>query len=701
MRMMVSVLLLWIVVPSGATLASSLLDQQPGAEQQKQEKIDEFNRNRTRINELRQRLDSDEPMTTAEARNATTEVEALLNRQSQLRLELKELGVASIPETAAPVMTTGGGAAVTSTQPPFAVPAYDVRMLREAAADVEKARQQLQDAAREPDPITRQAATNEATVNLIFTEMKLAHLAAGPTGGGVTEEEARTTEPISKNNAELSEINDELKKIGAEIEKTEGLLSKAQAAAGQAATTGAGAGLHGQLVNRYEHDLKPLVERRAALEQRRVALHQENDKILIGIAKARLVTGTEKINQRLDTENKPGRFTLHQAATNNEQSQAESRFLNWLYTAPGHSFGRPGPAGSRAGSFIEGVDTVPLNSTERNRLGAQAPAVPSAAPATGFALTDRPAASARTVAAPINVLSNPAAFNFAAVRSGGNVITVTQRMIVEPDESILDEIDGVLVIAGNARESVMPASIARSAWSRLARLAPAWGASWAGARHDRTPPASREIWLPPLERGQGGSVVSGIARIAFKSLGTSTGEAFEMTVVNDGPRPIRLDPSALVLEPLRNDVQRRIQQELSKAAGKAATVKMNGYCLEFLKTPPVAGTTYRIAEQAAQQQFAPARKILNATRALQKAGVLKPDSNPVSYFHAIRQWAIWTRERNFDMQSFGAAFLEHTRKTVAGAGRPWTAEADKAIRAAVPGRWSAIAQILQEAERLR
>jgi len=721
MRTIVSGLLLCaIALSSGAALAEQpdgdgfaprpdasaepgsarLLEQTPAAEQQKQEKIDEFNRNRTRIDELTTRLDGDDPMSREEIRNAQIERDGLISRQSQLRTELRALGVEN-PTAPPNAVTAGGGGAATPTEPAFAVPSFNTPLLLDAAADVEKAQKALQDAAGEENAIKRQAATNEATINLVVAEMKLAHLAAGPIGGGVTQDESRATEPISKNNDEISQINGELKKLEGDISNFEKQKSEAQAMAGKAAETGAAPGMYGQLANRYDELLGPLVERRGKLEQRRMTLHQENDRILIGLANGRLANGIQTINQRLETEGKPGRFTLHGAATGNEQRQAESQFLNWLYTAPGTSFGRPGPAGTRSESLFQGVTPVPLDSTERNRLGAQAPSFPSTAPSTGFAMSNSSVAgnSIGSIAAPVNILSNPNGFNFTAVRGGGIAITITQLMMAEPDESILDEIDGVLVIAGNDRQPAMPPSIARSPWARLARLTAPWMARSGSVRNGWGPPPSREIWLAPLERGQGGSGASGLARIVFKSLGTSTGEAFEMTVVNDGPKPIKLDPAALVLEPLKNDVQKRIQQELSRVVGKATTLKMNGYCLEFLKAPPTPGAMYRIADQALQQEFAPARKILNATRVLQKAGVLKPDSNPLSYFHSIRQWALWTKEQKFDLKSFGQAFVEHTKKNVRAAGRQWTREAEKAVMGVVPGRWSAIAQILQEAER--
>ena len=124
---------------------------------------------------------------------------------------------------------------------------------------------------------------------------------------------------------------------------------------------------------------------------------------------------------------------------------------------------------------------------------------------------------------------------------------------------------------------------------------------------------------------------------------------------------------------------------------------LNAYCLEFMRQPPTMGTLFRIASPELQRRFAPMRKILQAARKLQEAGLLTPDSNPADYFHSIKQWALWTREQGFDVERFGKAFIEHTKKNFAAAGRQWTRQIEDAVLGIVPGRWGDILKVLEAA----
>ena len=124
---------------------------------------------------------------------------------------------------------------------------------------------------------------------------------------------------------------------------------------------------------------------------------------------------------------------------------------------------------------------------------------------------------------------------------------------------------------------------------------------------------------------------------------------------------------------------------------------MTGYCAEFLKAPPTAGSLFRIAPAAVQQQFAPMRKIMGAARRAYRAGQLHPDSDPTEYFHSIRQWALWTSEQRLDEQAFARRFLEHARKNLEGAGRAWTPQIETAIKGIVPNRWKDVTAVLRAA----
>src|SRR5205814_431121 len=128
------------------------------------------------------------------------------------------------------------------------------------------------------------------------------------------------------------------------------------------------------------------------------------------------------------------------------------------------------------------------------------------------------------------------------------------------------------------------------------------------------------------------------------------------------------------------------------------TQKLDAYCMEMLKVPPELGTVFRIAGTELQKKFAPMRRVLDAGRKLQQAGMLKPDSDPKAYFAAIKQWALWSKERNFNETSYADAFVEHTKKNAEAGGRKWTKELETAIRGLVPNRWTDITKILRAAE---
>lgn len=187
-------------------------------------------------------------------------------------------------------------------------------------------------------------------------------------------------------------------------------------------------------------------------------------------------------------------------------------------------------------------------------------------------------------------------------------------------------------------------------------------------------------------------------RAVITSLGGSTGETFEITVVNDGQRPVKLSASGLVVEPLKDAAKQQVQKQLAALASKnPITARVNAYCLEFVRRPPSPGTLFRIAGPELQQHFAGMRRVLDASRRLQQAGLLKPDSEPQAYFHAIRQWAIWTRQEGFTQESFAKAFVSRTRENFERMKQKWTGELEKAALGVVPGRWRDITAVLMEA----
>lgn len=312
---------------------------------------------------------------------------------------------------------------------------------------------------------------------------------------------------------------------------------------------------------------------------------------------------------------------------------------------------------------------------------------------------DRPRRDSRTFdPLDLNVLSDPTTLNPPGANGTGNDPTV-QRMF-----SVLDYLTEAIVIA-KAPEREPPTLV--TAFARLGQMLLPW---WPGARTDTLfsvsarPPADRgDVWLEPLptQRGAGPTSTGSAIKMFLTSLGSSTGEAFQVRIVNDGSRPVKISGGNLVLEPVSRAAQDELRRQIRTLPAQAITKTLNAYCLEFTRLTPAAGTIFRVAAPELQQQFAPMRYIADASRVLRDGGGLSPDSNPDAYFHSIRQWAIWTRQEAFDGDGFATAFVERTKKNLEALKQPWTEVLDRTVRAAVPGRWGDISRVLQEADRLQ
>jgi hypothetical protein len=185
------------------------------------------------------------------------------------------------------------------------------------------------------------------------------------------------------------------------------------------------------------------------------------------------------------------------------------------------------------------------------------------------------------------------------------------------------------------------------------------------------------------------------------SRGASTGKAFDIEIVNGGADAVDGAALGIVVEPLDRGSAARVVEEFGALArGRpAAASAADGYCVEFERDPPAAGTVFRVAPPEVQQRFQPMRRILEAARALEERGALNPDSDPVDYYHAIRQWALWTRERGFDAARFTDAFVERTKKNFAEMRERWTREVVSVVRGLAPNRWQDIQRVLGAAGR--
>jgi hypothetical protein len=214
------------------------------------------------------------------------------------------------------------------------------------------------------------------------------------------------------------------------------------------------------------------------------------------------------------------------------------------------------------------------------------------------------------------------------------------------------------------------------------------------------PPRRADLSLQPFSHANQRAAGAGPRVLTLlTSLGTSSGEAFQIQVVNDGTQAVTLNGSGIVVEPLRAAVANRLRREIGQLAGRQpVTQRLDAYCVEFLRLPPSRGTIFRVASAEVQRTFAPMRRVMQTAYRLQRAGLLKPDSDPVAYFQSIKQWALWARERNFNAGSFSDAFVQHTRKNMEAAGRQWTAADETTVRGIIPGRWADISRILRVAE---
>ena len=186
-------------------------------------------------------------------------------------------------------------------------------------------------------------------------------------------------------------------------------------------------------------------------------------------------------------------------------------------------------------------------------------------------------------------------------------------------------------------------------------------------------------------------------KLFFVDRGQSSGTSVRMTVVNEGSRPVMIVGDGFVLEPVRLS-ERDLKREIERLKGKkSVTVDIDAYCLDMRKPAPASGMVMRLAPHSRQATMGPVQRIIAATRALYHAKKIQPDSDPVQYRHALLQWAIWTLEQKFNEHTYTQAFINHSRKNIAEAGRQWTPALEKAMRTLAPARWKTIERVFRYA----
>jgi hypothetical protein len=180
--------------------------------------------------------------------------------------------------------------------------------------------------------------------------------------------------------------------------------------------------------------------------------------------------------------------------------------------------------------------------------------------------------------------------------------------------------------------------------------------------------------------------------VSLVSTGVSSGEAFQLQVRDPSGQVKQVAlPEGVVMEPVKPGAAK---PAASKGTAGLLTQQVGAFCLQFAKLPPEAGMVYRIASPLMQNKFADLRLVLQAGRKLAEDGKLHPDSEPNAYADSIRQYAVWSQQEGWDQNQFADNFVERTKKNAELKNVQWTPQIEAALRAAVPGRWSDITQVL-------
>ena len=183
--------------------------------------------------------------------------------------------------------------------------------------------------------------------------------------------------------------------------------------------------------------------------------------------------------------------------------------------------------------------------------------------------------------------------------------------------------------------------------------------------------------------------------VALVATGNSSGEAFQLQMRDPSGKTKRMSmPEGMVLEPEKPGSSK---PPAANGMSNLLTQQIGGFCMQFLKLPPAVGMIYKIAGPAMQQKFEPMRLILQAGRALAEKGKLHPDSEPQAYADSVRQYAVWANQEGWDEKKFGDNFVDRTHKNAEAKKIKWTPQIENALRAAVPGRWRDITQVLSVA----
>jgi hypothetical protein len=254
--------------------------------------------------------------------------------------------------------------------------------------------------------------------------------------------------------------------------------------------------------------------------------------------------------------------------------------------------------------------------------------------------------------------------------------------------SVLQWVDNAPVIVERSRAPHFPWAIG------VRSVAQAFRAAVGGQ------PALKRPWsgISPATAVAQPSAAPPTVKAIFVATGRSSGAAFHMTLAYDGAEPLELVDPGFVLEAVQGATAAQAEREIANLKGRRVTATIDAYCLQMQKPPPAAGMVYRLARNPVQERNPHLAPIMIASKVLQDAQQLHPDTDPAQYFHTIRQWAFWAHEQQWKTEAeFADAFIEHSKKNVATAGRQWTRELEQNVRRRLPNRWRDISEVMKVA----
>jgi hypothetical protein len=200
----------------------------------------------------------------------------------------------------------------------------------------------------------------------------------------------------------------------------------------------------------------------------------------------------------------------------------------------------------------------------------------------------------------------------------------------------------------------------------------------------------------PQNGAPGGTAANPSFTYSIVSNGKSTGEAFQLQLLDTTGKvkSVRMR-SGTVVEAIAPGVTQPVTASAG-GGGKVITHPLNGFCLEFTKHPPPEGTLYRLADDTTQQKFEPMRFISRAGDQMQEKKLFHPDSDPKAYTDAILQYALWSKLEGWNQEQFTQHFVDRTKENADALHVKWSKEMEGALRAAAPGRWKDISEMIQE-----